>query len=296
MRGTRVSDSAHLRVLRGELCGLSTLAVAGIALAQEIPTFDVPGAGYYRLSVLGQCHGFLRDPSGTMTTIDVPDAPGTSTFPRSINTAGLVTGGYSDGAVTQKGLIRHNRGRLTTFNVPGASSTFPQSINPSGTVAGYFVVNAGYPRTHALLRTADGAITTFDRPRSSESQAALRTTAWSVKAAGEVAASFWDPSFGDVGFVRAADGTFTTFHFGPPYTEVAAIYPAGTVTGSASLSRWASAIVRTADGSVTEFNVRSNGRDMATIPSAINPAGTVTGRYLDDAPPYQWHGFVRTAH
>ncbi len=67
MRGTRVSESAHLGILRGVLYGLLVLAAAGNAPAREITTFDVPGGVWtWRISI---------SPAGTVTGRYLEDAP-----------------------------------------------------------------------------------------------------------------------------------------------------------------------------------------------------------------------------
>src|SRR5215467_2962396 len=95
-----------------------TLVTLGLGLsvnAQErkttFITFDAPGAGTGPFqgtlgiainpagAITGQYldasslyHGFLRDPDGVLTTIDVPGAR--QTFPYSINPAGAIAGYY----------------------------------------------------------------------------------------------------------------------------------------------------------------------------------------------------------
>jgi probable HAF family extracellular repeat protein len=88
-----------------------------LALAPAVParagfvftSFDVPGVpsgtfanginnsgaivGYY-LDSAGTQHGFLRDPSGTITTIDVPGSTKTNTA--GINAAGQIVGTFDD--------------------------------------------------------------------------------------------------------------------------------------------------------------------------------------------------------
>ncbi len=275
-----------------------------------ITTFQVPGAvevyplsinpsgsvvGYYRLSVFWQSHGFLRDADGTTTTIDVPDAPGKSTFPKSIDSSGVITGDFGASYYSgDHGFVRNKKGVFTALSVPGAISTSVASINPAGTVTESLYDGA---KTHGFLRAADETITTFDSPAPAElPYARVAITPSSINPGGELLGSYWGPSSGDVGFIRASDGTSTTFCHAP-YFGTTSINPAGTVTGSSGLSCSWSSFVRIADGSLTWFAIQEeNGRPKPTFAEGINPAGTTAGWYLDEAVPTRSHGFVRTAH
>ena len=64
----------------------------------------------------------------TFITFDPPGSIGTG--PTSINSAGVITGNYSDGSRT-RGFVRSSDGTFTTFDVPGAILTNPLSINPA---------------------------------------------------------------------------------------------------------------------------------------------------------------------
>ena len=102
--------------------------------------------------------------------------------------------------------------------------------------------------------------------------------------------AYWEADSTAHGFVRAADGTITTFD--PPgsqYTYPNSINPAGTITGY--YTDYAQhGFVRAADGTITTFDPPGS---TGTIPWSINPAGTITGWYEDAS--YNPHGFVRAA-
>jgi hypothetical protein len=91
------------------------------------------------------------------------------------------------------------------------------------------------------------------------------------------------------GFVRAADGTITTFDAGPYGTIPRSINPRGEIAGYtyASNSSLTHGFVRAADGIITTFDAGPNG----TIPASINPRGEITGSYADAT--NVAHGFVR---
>ena len=167
-----------------------TLAMLALGLSASanqretcFTTFDAPGAGTgpfqgtlpeainpagaiadYTLTPAALYHGFLRDPDGALTTIDVPGAR--QTFPYSINPAGAIAGYYGvNGHV--HGFLRDPNGTLTTFDVPGGGTgfgqgTFALNINPGGEIAGDYNDNSNV--YHGFVRAPDGIITTFDAP------------------------------------------------------------------------------------------------------------------------------------
>ena len=92
------------------------------------------------------------------------------------------------------------------------------------------------------------------------------------------------------GFLRATDGTFTTFDVpGATNTNPNSINPSGTVTGDYFENGY-HGFLRGADGTFTTFDPPGSTR---TFPNSINPAGAVTGFYKD-ANGVQ-HGFLRGA-
>ena len=93
------------------------------------------------------------------------------------------------------------------------------------------------------------------------------------------------------GFLRASDGTFTTFD--PPgsvsSTGAFSINPAGAITGSyADASGTDHGFLRARDGTFTTFDVPGS---IGTFPGSINPAGAITGSYADAS--RTDHGFLR---
>ena len=86
--------------------------------------------------------GFLREPDGTITSIDVPGA--TVTQVRGINDAGqmVVLAAYFDSAVnsfTYKNFI-YDGTSFETIEVPGAYLTQVARINNAGVIVGRYVV------------------------------------------------------------------------------------------------------------------------------------------------------------
>ncbi|HUL19286.1 MAG TPA: hypothetical protein VLV29_08480, partial [Steroidobacteraceae bacterium] len=239
----------------------------------EFTTFDAPGAssaegafdGTFpsaindRGAVTGNYidskdlnHGFLRGPGGEFTTFDAPGsgsvaAAGFGTFPTSINDAGAIAGHYTDARNVIRGFVRSPSGKFATFEAPGASSvvgsgfgTFPESMNGAGAVTGHFAdANGLY---HGFLRGPGGEFAVFDAPgASSVAGSGNGTLPKSINDKGAITGHYADAQAVIHGFVRGADGKFTTFD---------APGPAG-------------------------------GAGWGIFPESINDAGAVTGHYAD---------------
>ena len=126
---------SHSRVaskIRALALGASVLVFGSNQLAHaKIIKFDPSGsvgtdptgindkgwvAGGY-VDANGRPHGFLRIPSGRITTFDVPrDNCGTD--PWSINRKGATTGDFGDRHCNFHGFLRAGNGHITTFDVP----------------------------------------------------------------------------------------------------------------------------------------------------------------------------------
>jgi hypothetical protein len=120
-------------------------------------------AGFYTDSA-NVLHGWVRSPSGTITTINVPGAStATGTVPcggsaggtevEGINDSGYVSGHYYDTSNNEHGFVRAPNGKFTRLNVPGAAQTAGGGINSAGVVVGHWsdssCNNSGYTATPA---------------------------------------------------------------------------------------------------------------------------------------------------
>ena len=212
------------------------------------------------------------DTSGTSALDIIPfDDPsaGASTLQGTIgtviNASGEVAGMYSNSLGLVHGFVRTPGGAITNFDAPGAGTspptgkvqgTVPTAIDTAGDVTGVYIdANNAY---HGFLRTADGTITEFDAP-SASSAPNRGTSPMAMNDAGEIVGFYTtgDLSTNSVyhGFVRAANGTFST------------IDAPGAGSGESPI-----------------------GRKQGTSPAAINASGEIAGTYVDSN--NNRHGFV----
>jgi uncharacterized membrane protein len=243
----------------------------------------------------------VRASDGTITTFDVPgDTDGTEAL--SINNKGAVAGNwFSAGSHC---FVRHFDGKITSFDVSGSTRTVVERINYAGSVAGYYADN--HFRYHGFVRAADGTITSFDAPGAATKQG-RGTFAYSINDTGAITGNYSDNAdHGGMihGFVRAADGTITTFdapgvgtQLGSSGTMAFDINDAGLIVGAyedSNLGRHG--FVRTADGVITAFDGPRAGtrRDEGTVATSVNTKGWIAGYYTDGR--MINHGFVRSAN
>jgi hypothetical protein len=249
-------------------------------------------------------HGFVRAADGTITSFDAPNASklgyGKGTFPKSINTAGLIAGYCS--CAGDHGFIRSVSGTFTEFAVPGASGTLAISINTGGAIAGYYFVNGSVqPVYHGYVRSASGTITTFDAPGAGTSEDNVYvqgTFPLSINDNGTITGYYVDASDGFHGFVRSASGTITTldapgagtgqsplngYQLG---TKALSVNNGGVITGYYIDPNEAyHGFMVSASGAITTFNAPGAGTtdDTGTFPTSINNNGVIVGYYFGES-------------
>lgn len=105
-------------------------------------------------------HGYLRSPSGTYTTFDVPGSgpQGIGCFSDcflGLNDWGAITGFYVDASNVNHGFLRSPEGKITSFDPPGSTGTFPVSINDAGVVTGFYLDSNNVNHGFVLLPDGD---------------------------------------------------------------------------------------------------------------------------------------------
>jgi len=195
-------------------------------------------------------------------------------------------------------------GTLITFDVPGAGTSAGQgtealvgAISPSGAVTGPYIDASNV--YHGFLRTPDGTITTFDAPGAGTAagQGTGPGNVSCLNPRGSIAGGYTDANNMTHAFIRAPDGTFTTFD-GPgaaTFTFADSINPAGAVTAFyADASGVLHGLLRTPDGTITTFDVPGAGTaaGQGTDAANLNPSLDITG-FVIDANSVS-HGFVRS--
>jgi hypothetical protein len=278
------------------------------------PTINPRGmiAGYY-FDANTVTHSFVRDRDGIFIAFDAPGAGHTrysyqGTWAEAMNSAGVITGLTRDSRNAFHGYLRARDGTFTTFDAQGAGrgqfqGTLGQSINSKGVIAGNYVDHSYV--WHCFVRAADGTISSFDAPGAGTGpgQGTFVSNADYLNEAGATVGWYIDTSNVYHGFVRAADGTITTFDApgagtGPGQgTQPTGINEAGTI--EALYADWNGAYhgsVRAANGTFTTFDVPGGGTGpgQGTVPFNINASGAITGWYVDAS--NVSHGYLRTAN
>ena len=165
-----------------------------------------------------------------------------------------------------------------TIDPPGAHLTSPAGIS-NGVVTGYYWASNDQNDVHGFVRTPEGSLTIFDAGSG-------HTIPTAINNKGVVAG--WYGNYPGQGFVRAADGTITTFDVpGASSTTVLSINDKGMVVGYYSGSY---GFLRTASGKIKTIKVSSA---VMTLASAVNDNSVIAGEYLDQSG--IGHGFVRAA-
>lgn len=99
-------------------------------------------------------HGFERSPGGAFTSFDAPGAGtngGEGTVAFAINTAGVITGPYTDSSGVEHSYVRAANGTITDFDPTGSTQTEAWGINTPGDVVGYYT--DANTVVHGFLRT-----------------------------------------------------------------------------------------------------------------------------------------------
>jgi uncharacterized membrane protein len=169
-------------------------------------------------------HGFVRTADGVFTVFDPPGA--VRTFATGINDSGLVVGGFYDGS-RSRGFMRAPDGMIAVFDDPSERDIAPFSINADGVIVGQL---GDYGDAKLFIRNAAGKFKTFDIPASDD----VDQLDWvGINDKGVIAGSYdHDTGYTASGFVRARDGTITSFDVPDAYyTYVTGLNRQGAIVG-----------------------------------------------------------------
>jgi predicted membrane protein len=178
-----------------------------------------------------------------------------------------------------------------SFEIPAPVVVrYETGINPAGVITGYYFEPSLV--AHGFLRASDGTVSTIDPPGSTDTiigQSVNNLAGPPINPAGAITGRYCNAA-GCHGFLRAPDGTYTTFDVPAGDTTPDAINPAGTITGWYCNAAGCHGFLRATDGTFTTFDVP--GDVGGTYPGSINPRGMTTGPYIDAN---NLHGFLRAA-
>jgi uncharacterized membrane protein len=209
-------------------------------------------------------------------------------FPAGINNRGEITGEYlrPDG---ESGLYRDRRGRISSFDVPGAMGTEAVRISGRGQIVGQYSNDTPFVNDSAAVRayvTDRGRFVRLDVP------GAELTTAFGVNDRGWVVGGYVER-----GTPRNLDGRYEEFHGylwrdgrfrtidvpGAPGTELYEVNNRGDVLGIYAGTRVGEqhGFLLDRRGRITEIDVAGG---EYTIPFGLNDRGQIVGYTADIAP------------
>jgi len=266
------------------IASVCTLCQPALA-APAYQTIDVPGASGTQISAIndagtiggsffvtgGGTHSFIRTADGTFTTFDPPGSNDDEV--RGIDAAGDTVGVTIAFRVPQC-FIRTAAGVFTIFGRPkgSANACYVMSINSSGYTAGE---GDHGPRkgevSYAFVRPPRGKLTKF----LTSAYDGIEVPPDGLNNSGTlVGSALSGTSF--IGFIRAADGTITTFTApGTGNTQASGINDNGTIVGGVGTPP-AQGFIRAPDGTFSLFSISgATGIDTG----GINANGDVTGSY-----------------
>lgn len=188
--------------------------------------------------------------------------PAGSTWTNGLNAAGTLAGFAETPGV--RGYTLQPGGNAAFFDAPGSSGTYAYGINGAGTVSGNFVDSAG---DHGFVGN-----TVFNVP------GAFATYGFGIDNSGAVAGFHTDIAGGaGSGFVRASDGSFSTFQVGGQPTYAYGIANGAVVGTYVDAVAGALGFIRSGS-SVTTYQVAGA---QATYLRGINSFGDLVGSYVD---------------
>jgi probable HAF family extracellular repeat protein len=137
-------------------------------------------------------HGFLRNPNGAVTTVDVPGA--SATYAGGINDRGAVVGSYADSDGKGHGFLL-DRGMVTPIDPPDADEDAPVGqtlafdINDRNRIVGVYPDSQG---TYHGFLYHKGRFTKLDPPGATDAPGLAETAAFGINNRGQVVGQYVD--------------------------------------------------------------------------------------------------------
>jgi uncharacterized membrane protein len=236
---------------------------------------------FFAASLFGQ--------TSSVISFDAPGAlndRGGATNPCCINNQGVIAGNYQDVLEKPHGFVRDANGVITEFTPLRFVGLGVSALNNRGQIVGSGV--SAQNLVLSFLRTETGQITYFSFPGSVE------THATAINDNGQIA-GYYLADGGTHGFIRDADGTYTSFD--DPNREPGGIFVwginnNGEVAGYDQSSTGNYGFIRDAFGNFTEFSIVPGGPG-AILFGGLNIRGEIVGAYLPRD--RQEHAFLRDA-
>jgi hypothetical protein len=244
--------------------------------------------GTYSENYIGRTtatYGFVRDPSGTITTFDLGSGgsqAGPYTAPMAINNAGTIVGELRYNGMPH-GFMLDSKGTITTFNPPNFPLSGATGINAEGAIVGYYYGSGN--NTGSYVRNPDGTFHLF------EVKGAGQTWAVGINMAYLVTGYYTDANRNYHGFVGWPNSyLLTTFDVpGSVSTRPTSINSFGAITGwYTDAANVYHGFIRNPLGNIVSFEPVGS---QYIYPTDINDAGAIVGSYGDSN--NVWHNFLR---
>jgi hypothetical protein len=152
-------------------------------------------------------HGFLYS-AGAVTIFDVPNPSKTittvDTYAETIDSSGNIAGAFADSTGAYHIFLRNNKGRFTTYDIPGARSVVVTRLNTSGQIGGRYW-NGSQQIGFVLSTSGKKTLNTFFSP-----YAVVNTGPNDMNNLGVATGNYWDGSQNH-GFLWKASTGFSYF-------------------------------------------------------------------------------------
>jgi uncharacterized membrane protein len=220
-------------------------------------------------------HGVLQTARGQFITLDHPEGIGETILTGS-NNRGQITLFILDASGTGRGFLRDKR-RFIEIEVPGALASGPGAINDRGQVVGTYStltrLNHAFPVRGYLWHR--GELTLVDFPD------AVNTVPNDIDNSGRIVGEYVDQAGVGHGFVREADGRFSTLDVpGAVSSSIQSINERGQMVGTyLDAAGGFHGYLREGDVITT---LDAPGSVRGTQPLAINNRGAIVGWYFGD--------------